>query len=224
MRLLVVEDDPKVASFIRKGLVSEGYAVDVVTDGQTGLTQAQTVEYDLLILDLMLPRLPGLELLRRIRSQKPHLPVVVLTARGTVEDRVTGLDLGADDYLVKPFAFPELSARVRARLRHGQATPTELHVSDLAMDLIHRRVSRSGRLIELTAKEFSVLEYLMRNAERPVTRAMLVEHVWDVHFDTGTNVVDVYINILRNKIDKEFAPALIHTIRGVGYVLSEKRP
>ncbi len=222
MRLLIVEDDRKVSSFIRKALQAEGHAVDVAYDGQSGLTQAQEIDYDLVILDLMLPKLPGLEVLQRVRQDKPNLPVIVLTARGTVENRVAGLDLGADDYLVKPFALPELSARVRARLRQGQTQTSELHIADLFIDLVRRRAVRAGRNIELTAKEFTVLEYLVRNAHRPVTRAMLIEHVWDIHFDTGTNVVDVYINILRNKIDKDFSPPLIHTIRGVGYLLSEQ--
>lgn len=222
VRLLVVEDDKKVASFIQKGLQEEHYAVDVVHDGASAVAQAEVVRYDLVILDLMLPQLPGLDVLRELRKRDPGQPVLILTARGTVEDRVIGLDLGADDYVVKPFAFSELSARVRAMLRRGERPPSELRISDLVVDVTTRRVVRGGQSIELTAKEYALLEFLVRNAGRPVTRTMLVEHVWDIHFDRDTNVVDVHVNHLRNKIDKDFSPPLIHTVRGVGYILTDK--
>jgi len=222
VRLLVVEDDKKVASFIQKGLQEEHYAVDVVHDGASALAQADVVRYDLVILDLMLPQLSGLDVLRELRKRDPGQPVLILTARGTVEDRVIGLDLGADDYVVKPFAFSELSARVRAMLRRGERPPSELRISDLVVDVTTRRVVRGGQSIELTAKEYALLEFLVRNAGRPVTRTMLVEHVWDIHFDRNTNVVDVHVNHLRNKIDKDFSPPLIHTVRGVGYILTDK--
>jgi len=222
VRLLVVEDDKKVASFIQKGLQEEHYAVDAVHDGARALAQAALVRYDLVILDLMLPKLPGLEVLRELRKKDPGQPVLILTARGTIEDRVIGLDLGADDYVVKPFAFSELSARVRAMLRRGERPPSELRIADLVVDVTTRRVVRGSRAIELTAKEYALLEFLVRNAGRPVTRTMLVEHVWDIHFDRNTNVVDVHVNHLRNKIDKDFLPQLIHTVRGVGYILTDK--
>src|SRR5881397_2290620 len=196
MRILVVEDEKKVANFIKKGLQQEGYAVDMVHDGQEALVNAAAFDYDLLILDLMLPKLAGLEVLREIRSKKRNLPVLVLTAKGAVDDKVAGLDAGADDYLIKPFAFAELSARIRALLRRGAQETSRLRVADL--------------------------EFLLRNAHRAVTRTMIVEHVWDIHFDSISNVVDVHINSLRNKIDKGFDPQLIHTIRGVGYMLSDR--
>ena len=223
MRLLIVEDETKVASFVQKGLEQECYAVDVAHDGQTALDLVQSVDYDLVVLDLMLPGLSGLELLRRIRADKSRLPVLVLTAKGALEDRVSGLNLGADDYMVKPFAFAELSARVRALLRRGQQEPVEFRIADLVVDPATRRVTRAGRKIDLSAKEFSLLAFLLRNARRPVSRTMIVEHVWDIHFDSVTNVVEVYINYLRNKIDRGFSPPLIHTIRGVGYVLTDEQ-
>jgi DNA-binding response OmpR family regulator len=222
VRLLVVEDDKKVASFIQKGLQEEHYAVDVVHDGASAVAQVEMVRYDLVILDLMLPKIPGLEVLRELRKRDLGQPVLILTARGTVEDRVIGLDLGADDYVVKPFAFSELSARVRAVLRRGERPPSEFCVADLVIDVTTRHVVRGNRSIELTAKEYALLEFLVRNAGRPVTRTMLVEHVWDIHFDRSTNVVDVHVNHLRNKIDKGFSPPLIHTVRGVGYILTDK--
>lgn len=222
VRLLVVEDDKKVASFIQRGLQEELYAVDVLHDGASAVAQADTVHYDLVILDLMLPKLPGLEVLRELRKKDPAQPVLILTARGTVEDRVIGLDLGADDYVVKPFAFSELSARVRAMLRRGERPLSELRIADLVVDVTTRRVVRASQTIDLTAKEYALLEFLVRNAGRPVTRTMLVEHVWDIHFDRDTNVVDVHVNHLRNKIDKDFSTPLIHTVRGVGYVLTDK--
>lgn len=224
MRVLVVEDEKKVADFIRRGLEQEHYAVDVAHDGEEGAYQAESYAYDLVILDLMLPKLSGLEVLQRLRAQKPALPVLILTAKGTIEDRVAGLDRGADDYLVKPFAFAELSARVRSLLRRGVREATEFQLADLKLDAVTRQVTRAGRKIELSPKEFALLEFLLRNARRPVTRTMIIEHVWDIHFDSVTNVVDVYINYLRNKIDKGFAPRLIHTLRGVGYLLTDEHP
>jgi len=224
MRVLVIEDDAKVADFIRRGLQQENYAVDVARDGQEGADYSVNHEYDVVILDLMLPKLPGMEVLRRIREKKPVTRVLILTAKGAMEDRVKGLDSGADDYLVKPFAFAELTARVRALLRRGIQEDTRLHVADLEMDTATRRVARGGQAIELKPKEFALLEFLLRHAERPVTRTMIIEHVWDIHFDAVSNVVDVHINSLRNKIDRDFSSPLIHTVRGVGYVLTDKHP
>ncbi len=218
MRILVAEDDRPVASFLKKGLEAEHYAVDIVPDGQEALYMAEEYDYDLLLLDLILPKLDGLQVLRQIRTRKKHLPVLVLTARTRVEDRVRGLDLGADDYMTKPFAFRELIARVRALLRRGSATTDfTLEVEDLVMNLVQRVVRRGERKIELTPKEFALLEYLMRNAGRAVSRPMIIEHVWNFSFDTMTNVVDVYVNYLRKKVDEGMEQKLIHTVRGVGY-------
>jgi two-component system copper resistance phosphate regulon response regulator CusR len=221
VRVLVIEDEAKVANFIQKGLQQEQYAVDVAHDGEEGAYQAENFDYDIVILDLMLPKISGLSLLRSLRAKKPSLPVLILTAKGSVEDRVKGLDSGADDYLAKPFAFVELVARIRALLRRGQQEDTKLRVADLEMDTATHQTSRGGQRIDLKPKEFALLEFLMRNAHRPVTRTMIIEHVWDIHFDAISNVVDVHINSLRNKIDRGESPALIHTIRGVGYVLSD---
>lgn len=221
MRILVVEDDAPLATFVQKGLEAEHYAVDVAPDGELARVMALESDYDLLVLDLNLPKLDGIGVLRSIRDRKPSLPVLVLTARSRIEDRVQALDTGADDCLIKPFSFIELSARVRALLRRGPSTvETVLRVADLELDRVERRVERAGKRIELTSKEFALLEYLMRNAGRRITRAMIVEHVWNLSFDTATNIVDVYINYLRKKIDEGFQPRLIHTIRGVGYELS----
>jgi two-component system copper resistance phosphate regulon response regulator CusR len=221
VRILVVEDDKKVAGFIQQGLQQECHAVDVTYDGETGAYQSENFGYDLVILDLMLPRLPGLEVLRRIRTRNPQLPVLILTAKSDLQDKVTGLDSGADDYLIKPFAFAELSARVRALLRRAVAEDVKLRIADLEMDTSTRIVKRAGQRIELKPKEYALLEYLLRNAGCPVTRTMIIEHVWDIHFDAVSNVVDVHINWLRNKIDKGFSPPLLHTLRGVGYVLTD---
>ncbi|HYR42644.1 MAG TPA: response regulator transcription factor [Terriglobia bacterium] len=222
MRILVVEDERKVASFIKKGLQQEGYAADAVYDGQEAIQNATTFDYDLVILDLMLPGRSGLDVLREIRSKKTTLPVLVLTAKGAIEDKVAGLDAGADDYLIKPFAFAELSARIRALLRRGAQENTRLRIADLEIDTAARQVRRAGQAIDLKMKEYALLEFLLRNAYRAVTRTMIVEHVWDIHFDSVSNVVDVHINSLRNKIDKGFQPPLIHTVRGVGYMLSDR--
>jgi DNA-binding response OmpR family regulator len=220
MRILVVEDDLPLSTFLRKGLEQEHYAVDVANDGEQARDMLEATDYDLAVLDLNLPKLNGVDLLRYIRPQRPDLPVLVLTARSRIEDRVSTLDTGADDYLVKPFSFSELSARVRALLRRGRASAeSTLQVADLALDRVERRVERGGKRIELTSKEFALLEYLMRNEGRRITRSMIIEHVWNIGFDTATNVVDVYINYLRKKIDEPFTPKLIHTVRGVGYEL-----
>jgi DNA-binding response OmpR family regulator len=222
LRILVIEDDVKVANFIVKGFQQEGHAVDVVHDGETGAYQATNHDYDAVILDLMLPKLSGFDVITQIRAKKRRLPVIMLTAKGEVDDRITGLDKGADDYMTKPFAFTELSARVRSVLRRGVSDNTKLSVADLELDTATRIVTRAGERIDLRAKEYALLELLMRNAHRPLTRNMIIEHVWDIHFDSATNVIDVHINSLRNKIDRGFSPALIHTIRGVGYQLSDK--
>jgi len=222
MRILIIEDERKVAAFIQKGLEQEGYAVDVAHDGEEGAYQAENFDYDAVIIDLMLPKLPGLEILKKIRARDLRLPVLILTDRSAVEDKVAGLDTGANDYLVKPFAFAELSARIRVLLRRGAQESTTLKLADLEMNTATRTVTRAGRKIDLKLKEFSLLEFLLRNARRTVTRTMIIEHVWDIHFDSVSNVVDVHINTLRNKIDREFSAQLIHTIRGVGYMLTDE--
>jgi len=223
MRILIVEDDKAVASFVKKGLESEQYAVDVTGDGEDAQSLVGEADFDLIILDLVLPKIDGLDVLKHIRSRKPSLPVLVLSGRARVEDRVKGLDLGADDYLTKPFSFSELSARVRALLRRSPSTiGIVLRVEDLELDRAERLVKRAGRRIDLTPREFALLEYLMRNAGRSVTRAMIIEHVWNFSFDTMTNVVDVYINYLRKKIDQGFERKLIHTVRNVGYELGTR--
>ena len=221
MRILIAEDDEALAKFVRQGLEGEHYSVDVFPDGEQARTAASELEYDVVILDLNLPKLDGVSVLRHLRLKKPSLPVLVLTQRTKVEDRVQCLDTGADDYLAKPFSFSELSARIRALVRRSHL-PSEsvLTVSDLKLDRVEHRVERAGHRIELTAKEFALLEYLMRNAGRQVTRSMIIEHVWNLTFDTTTNVVDVYINYLRRKIDDLHTIKLIHTVRGVGYELS----
>jgi two-component system copper resistance phosphate regulon response regulator CusR len=220
MRVLIAEDDAALASFVKKGLEAEHYAVDVSGDGEQARAMAGEFDYDLLTLDLGLPHLDGVSILRYLRTRKPSMPILVLTARNRVEDRVECLDLGADDYMGKPFSFTELSARIRALLRRSHL-PVEsaLTVDNLKLDRIERRVERAGKRIELTPKEFALLEYLMRNAGRRITRAMIIEHVWNLSFDTCTNVVDVYINYLRRKVDDGFSDRLIHTVRGVGYEL-----
>ncbi len=232
MRILIAEDDQTLGKFVREGLENEHYRVDVSTDGEQARAAALDSEYDVVILDLNLPRLDGVSILRQLRVKKPSTPVLVLTQRSRVEDRVQCLDMGADDYLPKPFSFTELSARIRALLRRSHL-PSEnvLQISDLKLDRAQRLVERGGRRIDLTTREFSLLEYLMRNAGRKVTRSMIVEHVWNLTFDTTTNVVDVYINYLRRKVDDGFPRKLIHTVRGVGYELgaaeeksSENRP
>jgi heavy metal response regulator len=221
MRILVVEDERKVASFICNGLREEGYAVDVAADGEKGEDLAAVNEYDLILLDIMLPRLDGVSLLRKIRAAGSNVPVIMLTAKDSVDDKVLGLDAGADDYLTKPFAFGELLARIRSALRKGAAPPASLQVSDLHLDLLGQRVTRAGREIELTAREYALLQFLMRHAGTVVSRTMITEHVWDMHFDSFTNVIDVYITYLRRKIDHGHPRKLIHTVRGRGYMLKE---
>jgi two-component system copper resistance phosphate regulon response regulator CusR len=219
MRILVVEDEKRIADFLSRGLESAGYAADVAHDGGNAMDLVHATEYDLIVLDLGLPDMDGLQLLQRIRNRKTSPPVLILSARDSVEDRVKGLEVGADDYLVKPFAFVELLARVRALLRRGQPTPERLQVGDLSLDCIRRKVVRAGENIDLAPKEFSILEYLMRNRGRPLSRTMIVEHVWDMDYDGLTNIVDVYIRHLRSKIDDRFPVRMIHTVRGIGYML-----
>lgn len=218
MRVLVVEDDAKIASFVVKGLKQEGYAVDHAPDGDTGLALAKSTPYDAAIVDVMLPGLDGLSLVRRLRAERAELPVLFLSARAAVEDRVKGLQAGGDDYLTKPFAFAELSARLQALIRRASRAPesTQLAVDDVVLDLVTRVVTVAGEVVELQPREFSLLEYLLRHPGRPVTKTMILEHVWDYSFDPQTNVVDVVMSRLRSKIDPE--KARIETLRGVGYV------
>jgi DNA-binding response OmpR family regulator len=225
MRILIAEDDEALARFVRQGLEGEQYSVDVLADGEKARAAAVEVDYDMVILDLNLPKMDGIAVLRHLRSKKPSTPVLVLTQRTKVEDRVQCLDTGADDYLAKPFSFSELSARVRALLRRSHL-PSEavLTIADLKLDRVQHTVERAGQRIDLTSKEFLLLEYLLRNAGRQVTRSMIIEHVWNLTFDTTTNVVDVYINYLRRKIDDGHTPKLIRTIRGVGYGISDPTP
>ncbi len=224
MRILLVEDDRGISSFIAKGLTESGYVVDVAYDGEEGLHLSLSQSYDIIILDILLPEIDGYEILRAIREKKIMTPVIFLTAKDAKEDIVTGLELGADDYLIKPFSFVELIARIRAVLRRGSkdVNLSRLTVGDLTMNLIERTVRRSNCDIELTGKEFLLLEYLMRNTGHVLTRTMLLENVWGYNFDTSSNIVDVHINHLRNKIDRDFQPKLIHTIKGMGYVLKNK--
>jgi DNA-binding response OmpR family regulator len=220
MRILVVEDESKVAKFLKKGLEQSGYEVHLASDGESGFELFRVTEYDLVLVDLMLPNMSGWELIPLLRQSKPVLPILALTAKGSVEDRVRGLNLGCDDYIVKPFSFAELLARIQAQLRRGTALGTaEMRVADLVIDPLKRRVTRAGKVIELSNKEFALLEYLLRNKDQIVTRNMIAENVWDASFDNITNVVDVYINYLRNKLDRGFETRLIHTVRGVGYIL-----
>ncbi|HVZ24317.1 MAG TPA: response regulator transcription factor [Vicinamibacterales bacterium] len=222
MRVLVVEDDAKIASFVVKGLKQEGYAVDHAADGDTGLALASATSYDAAIVDIMLPGLDGLSLVRRLRAARGDVPVLFLSARATVEDRVKGLQAGGDDYLTKPFAFAELSARLQALIRRASRAPeaTRLTAGDVAMDLVARTVTVAGRPVELQPREFALLEYLLRHAGRPVTKVMILEHVWDYSFDPQTNVVDVLMSRLRSKVDPE--KTRIETLRGVGYVLKKE--
>ena len=220
MRLLVVEDEQKLASFIEQGLTEEGYAVDVASDGELGLHMALDQVHDLVILDISLPKKNGLTVLKEMRKARIVTPVLLLTVRANIEDKVLGLDAGADDYLTKPFAFQELVARVRALLRRrAEAAPPVLQVADVTLDPARRTVERDGETIELTPREFSLLDYFMRNTGRVLTRTMIAEHVWDYNFDTSTNVIDVYVNYLRKKIDTDRDPKLLQTVRGVGYVM-----
>ena len=221
MRILVIEDEPGIAQFVKQGLSEAGYAVDVVYNGRKGLDYALAADYDAVVLDIMLPQMDGLQLLRTLRARGRKMPVLLLTARDAVDERVRGLDAGADDYLVKPFAFAELLARLRALLRRPPLqTETVVRVADLALDTARHEVRRAGRLIDLSPREFALLEYLMRHPQQVLTRTQISEHVWNFDFYSETNVVDVYIGYLRRKIDRGFQPPLIHTVRGVGYRLS----
>ena len=223
MSILVVEDDQKVAEFLRKGFQAESYAVDVARDGEQGISLAREKEYDAIILDVMLPRKNGIEVLKSLRGRSVTTPVLILSAKSDVEDRVAGLDFGADDYLSKPFAFSEVLARVRALARR-QSTEGASHllsIADLSVDVPRRKVLRGAKEISLTNKEFQLLQYLLRNKGRVISRIILTEQIWDLNFDTESNIVDVVINRLRRKIDDGFSTRLIHTVRGVGYVLRE---
>ena len=220
MRVLVIEDEKKVADFISNGLAEEGYAVDVAHDGDQGYFLATTNEYDAILLDIMLPKMDGFTLCTKMRSEDNHTPILMLTAKDAIKDKVRGLDAGADDYLTKPFAFEELLARIRSLLRKKSLQQkTRFQVDNLVLDTITHTVSRGEREIQLSVKEYALLEYLMRNTGSVVTRTMIAEHVWDINFDTFTNVIDVYISYLRNKIDRGHDTKLIHTVRGRGYVL-----
>jgi DNA-binding response OmpR family regulator len=223
MRLLLIEDDQKIASFIANGLKQAGLTVDHAADGESGLDMALTMTYDAAIVDLMLPRLDGLTLIDRLRKKRINTPVLILSAKRALDHRIEGLQRGGDDYLVKPFAFSELLVRVQALIRRSTGTveASQLTYGDLSLDLYKREVYRAGKRIDLRQREFALLEYLMRNAERPLSRTMIMERIWDFHFDPQTNVVDVLVCRLRTKIDKEFSNKLIHTIRGVGYVLKD---
>jgi len=220
MRILVIEDEKKITDFIKRGLKEEGYAADVAYDGEQGFFLAKTNTYDLILLDLMLPKMDGLSVCKKLRAEGVSTPIIMVTAKDTVKDKVVGLDSGADDYLTKPFAFEELLARMRAVLRKKDTkSVNKLQVDDLVLDLLTHKVTRAGKEITLTSKEYSLLEYLMRNAGSVVTRTMISEHVWDIDFDTFTNVIDVYIKYLRDKIDSDSKKKLIQTIRGRGYTL-----
>ncbi len=221
MRILIVEDEKRVAQFLKKGFQAEAYSVDITVDGEEGSRLARSEEYDAIILDIMLPKRSGVDVLKELRNANIRTPVLILSAKSDLEDRLEGLNVGADDYLAKPFAFSEVLARVRALLRRSSQTEVSstLRLADLQVDLLTRRVTRSGNDITLTNKEFELLEYLLRNTGRVLSRVILTEHIWDLNFDPGTNIVDVIINRLRRKIDDGFSPKVIHTVRGVGYVL-----
>jgi len=223
MRILVVEDEKKVASFIKRGLEEENFTVDMAYDGEEGLYMAETNPYDLILMDLMLPKMDGLAVIKELRNKGTKTPVLCLTAKDTVEDIVSGLDSGSDDYLTKPFAFAELVARVRALLRRGtQDRGAEIRFADLRLDPVAHKVWRGNKEIDLTAKEYALLEYFMRNPNQILTRTMIAEHVWDYTFDSFTNIIDVYVNYLRKKVDRDYDKKLIHTVRGIGYVLKEE--
>lgn len=220
MRILLVEDEKRIANFIERGLKEKKYIVDVASDGEKGLFMSEVNIYDLIILDIMLPVKDGISICRELRRRKIEIPILILTAKDTVRNKVLGLDSGADDYLTKPFAFEELLARIRVLLRRKEGVKTTiLKVADLELNQLTHEVARAGKKIDLTSKEYALLEYLMINANHIITRTMISEHVWNEAFDSFTNIIDVYINFLRSKIDKDFGKELIHTIRGTGYVL-----
>jgi heavy metal response regulator len=220
MKILVVEDEKKVGAFIKKGLEEDRYSVELAFDGDKGEELASRGSFDLIILDILMPKKDGLTMLKELRAKQITTPVLMITAKGSVEDKVKGLDTGADDYLVKPFAIAELLARVRSLLRRGGTEKsTALSVADLTLDLVSHKATRGENLIELTGKEYTLLEYFMRNTNKVLSRTIISEHIWNYNFDTGTNIIDVYINHLRNKIDGESEKKLIHTVRGVGYMM-----
>lgn len=222
MNILVVEDEKKVAQFIRQALEEEGHTIDVAHDGLKGLDMAEAGQYDLIILDVMLPKMSGLELIRTFRQRNGTTPTLMLTAKTSTNDKVAGLDSGADDYMTKPFAVAELLARVRSlRRRGGMEKPTLLSIADLELDTVTHKARRGGKNIELTVKEYALLEYLLRNKDKVLSRTSISEHIWNYNFDTGTNIIDVYVNHLRTKIDGGCEKKLIHTVRGVGYVMKE---
>jgi heavy metal response regulator len=224
MRLLLIEDEEKVANFVQRGLAAERFAVDIARDGVAGLELAQSYDYDLVILDLLLPALDGTEVLRKIRRSDSQVPILILTARDGVQDKVTHFEAGADDYLTKPFAFAELLVRIKALLRRGATRQeTVLRVADIELERLSQQVRRGGKRIELTSKEYSLLEYMMANAGRVLSRTMIIEHVWDQSFDGATNIVDVYVRHLRDKVDEGRDDNLIRTVRGVGYVISDEK-
>ncbi len=225
MRLLIVEDEPKTGRYLQQGLTESGFVCDLVADGVDGLHMALTGDYDLIVLDVALPKLDGWTVVQTLRASKSTVPVLFLTARDSIQDRVRGLDLGADDYLVKPFAFAELLARLRTLLRRGAASvaPDSVSVAGLTIDLVRRRAVRDGRRIALTAKEFALLELLMRRRGEVLPRSLIASQVWDMNFDSDTNVIDVAIRRLRSKVDDDFEPKLIRTVRGMGYVLEDPR-
>ncbi|MFN4123521.1 MAG: response regulator [Flavobacteriales bacterium] len=224
MHILLVEDEPKVSSFIKQGLEENKYDVDIAYDGQMGLQLAKRNSYDLMIFDVIIPYMNGMELCKEVRNQNASTPILMLTALGTTDDKVSGFDAGADDYLVKPFEFKELLARIKALTKRSSGileTSNTIKVADLELNLDRKNAKRGDKIIDLTAKEYALLEYFMRNKGKVLSRAQIAEKVWDVHFDTGTNVVDVYVNFLRKKVDKDFEPKLIHTQIGMGYILKE---
>jgi heavy metal response regulator len=224
MRILLVEDDKGIARFVKKGLTENSFSVDVATNGEDGLASVLRMKYDLIVLDIMLPKMDGREILKRMRSMDMQTPVVFLTAKDSEEDIVRGLNLGADDYLTKPFSFNELLARIQAILRRGLAfsIPSRLQVANLILEPDGHRVFREKTKIELTPKEYALLEFFLRHAGEIITRTMISEKVWDYHFDTSTNIIDVHVSHLRNKIDKDFEPKLLHTVKGIGYVLEDR--
>ncbi|MCA0387004.1 MAG: response regulator transcription factor [Bacteroidetes bacterium] len=222
MRVLVIEDEPGIANFIRDGLSEEGFAVDIAGDGITGYEMAVSNEYDIILLDWMLPGISGIELLRRLRNEKKDVPVIFLTAKDTVQDTVFGLDSGANDYIKKPFAFAELLARIRAQIRNTGEENNILRLGPIEMNLVNHQVRNDGTLVQLTQKEFSLLEFLIRNKGKVCTRTRIIEHVWDIHFEYDTSVIDVYMNFLRKKLDLTKGSATITTIRGVGYMATEE--
>lgn len=225
MKILIIEDEPKVVAFLKKGLEEQGYDIEVAYDGHLGEKMASKDGYDLIILDVIIPHTNGIELCKKLRNKNIQLPILMLTALGTTDDKVDGFDAGADDYLVKPFEFKELLARIKALTKRSSGvlnSSSTLKIADLELDLNKKHAKREGKLIELTAKEFSLLEYFMRNKGKVVSRTDISEKVWDIDFDTGTNVVDVYVNILRKKIEKGFSSKLIHTRIGMGYIFDEK--